>query len=178
MGAILDGTSNTVIMSERLCEQNTPYRAQAPPTVAGQTVEHVLAVATQVAGAATSPQVCYTASDGKYFLNGTAIQARFGIRWTDGQAMLVGFNTVLPPNAPACADGGQWGDSSTGAWPPSSRHPGGVNALKADGSVDFISETINTGDLTAAGPGNGGSGRSPYGVWGALGSKAGSETGQ
>jgi len=172
---ITDGTSNTIMMSERLCQQNTPYRAETPPTVAAKTVEHVLGVATRISGAATSPQVCYTASDGKYFIS-TPIQARFGIRWTDGQAMLVGFNTVLPPNAPACADGGNWGDSTNGAWPPTSRHPGGVNALKADGSVDFISETINTGDLTAAGPGNAGTGQSPYGVWGALGSKAGSES--
>jgi hypothetical protein len=42
----------------------------------------------------------------------------------------------------------------------------------ADGSVRFISETIDTNNLALTHPG---SGPSPYGVWGALGSKAGGE---
>ncbi len=93
--------------------------------------------------------------------------------------MLVGFTTVLPPNAPACADGGSWGDSYTALLPPASRHPGGANLLKADGSVDFISSTIDTGNL-ANGETSWGSfaGESPWGVWGAMGSKAGGEVGQ
>ena len=56
--------------------------------------------------------------------------------------------------------------------PPNSFHPGGVNALRADGSVSFISETIDTGNLSAASVT---SGISPYGTWGALGSKNGGE---
>jgi prepilin-type processing-associated H-X9-DG protein len=57
--------------------------------------------------------------------------------------------------------------------PPASRHPGGANLLLADGSVDFISETIDTGDLTVQQPDMG---ESRYGVWGAMGSKSGGET--
>ena len=53
-----------------------------------------------------------------------------------------------------------------------SYHPGGVNVLRADGSVSFISETIDTGNLAAASVTNG---ASPYGLWGALGSKNGGE---
>ena len=45
----------------------------------------------------------------------------------------------------------------------------------ADGSVRFISETINTGDQTAGSPKPSDIGASPYGVWGALATKAGSE---
>ena len=56
--------------------------------------------------------------------------------------------------------------------PPNSFHPGGVNGVMADGSVRFISETIETGTLTSPAPG---SGQSPYGVWGAMGSKDGGE---
>jgi prepilin-type processing-associated H-X9-DG protein len=54
----------------------------------------------------------------------------------------------------------------------SSYHTGGAQALLADGSVRFISENIDTGNLavtTTLGA------RSPYGVWGALGTKAGGE---
>jgi hypothetical protein len=61
----------------------------------------------------------------------------------------------------------------------SSYHPGGGHVLIADGSVHFISETIDAGDITA-GEISGqtdqpSGGRSPYGVWGALGSRSGGE---
>lgn len=60
-------------------------------------------------------------------------------------------------------------------------HPGGVNVAMCDASVRFVSETINTGDLTVlhdepstnirkyTGP-------SRWGVWGAMGSAAGGES--
>jgi hypothetical protein len=48
-----------------------------------------------------------------------------------------------------------------------------LDGLMADGSVHFISETIDTGNLGVQQPNDG---RSRYGVWGALGSKAGGET--
>lgn len=87
-----------------------------------------------------------------------------------GYPMVQGFNTVLPPNAPRCAvDRGEW---SWGVFPPTSFHPGGVNLCLADGSVTFVSETIDTGNLAAA---DVTAGRSPYGVWGAIGSRDGGE---
>jgi len=49
----------------------------------------------------------------------------------------------------------------------------------ADGSCRFISDTIDTGDLTQPEPRQqpaGFTGQSPYGVWGAMGSKMGGET--
>jgi prepilin-type N-terminal cleavage/methylation domain-containing protein/prepilin-type processing-associated H-X9-DG protein len=170
---ITDGTSNTALMSERLCQQTTsPRGSSAPVSVGAQQLEHVKGCATRVGSLAGSPQLCFGTTDGKYFVNGTQIQARFGLAWTDGQPMYVGFNTVLPPNGPACGDGGGWGDTSHLVIPPASRHPGGVNMGLADGSVRFISETIDTGNLAVGQPN---SGPSRYGVWGALGSKAGGE---
>lgn len=44
----------------------------------------------------------------------------------------------------------------------------------ADGSVRFITESIDTGNLAASDVRNRG-GNSPYGVWGALGSISGGE---
>jgi prepilin-type N-terminal cleavage/methylation domain-containing protein/prepilin-type processing-associated H-X9-DG protein len=169
----IDGTSNTIAMSERLCQMRYPYRAQDPVAVGAQEVEHTLGVATRVPGLINAPNLCKAVSDGRFFLAGTPIQQRFGIRWTDGQAMYVAFNTVLPPNAPACAEDGSWGDSNDLVIPPASRHEGGVHGLMADGSVRFISDNIDTGNLGVPQPETG---ASRYGIWGALGSKDGDDT--
>ncbi len=65
----------------------------------------------------------------------------------------------------------------------SSNHPGGVNVGRVDGSVQFVSETVNTGTLQQGGtigPGAGARwsrGPSPWGVWGAMGTVGEGETG-
>jgi prepilin-type processing-associated H-X9-DG protein len=87
--------------------------------------------------------------------------------------MYCAFNTVLPPNAPACADGHNWGDSHNLVIPPASRHAGGVNVLMGDGRVIFASDNINTGNLGARQPLTG---PTRYGVWGSVGSRAGNDT--
>ncbi len=83
-----------------------------------------------------------------------------------------GFHTVLPPNAPSCqaATGGYWG----AIYPANSYHSGGVNVGLLDGSVRFVSETVDCGDLSATSTQC--TGKSPYGVWGAMGTPAGGET--
>jgi prepilin-type processing-associated H-X9-DG protein len=57
----------------------------------------------------------------------------------------------------------------------SSEHTGGVNVGLADGSVQFVSDTISSGTLTdTTTPVS--SGTSPFGVWGAMGSINGGES--
>ena len=98
----------------------------------------------------------------------------WGLFWTDGQAERVGFHTILPPNGPSCGGTSANADNTTAVLPPTSGHPGGVNVAFGDGAVAFISDSIDTGNLgivvssTSSIP-------SPYGVWGALGTKAGGE---
>ena len=121
---------------------------------------------------------------------------RHGFFGFSGRACDSSFNTALPPNSPSCVQGGNrdtWGAISA-----SSNHTGGVNGGMFDGSVQFISSTINakstwvTADwipeisarTTPGGnPGSAGQpgqkldgGASDFGVWGALGSKAGGES--
>ena len=95
-----------------------------------------------------------------------------GRMWMSGN-FLNTFHTVLAPNSPSCALDPElnWGIISSAA----SYHTGGVNAARGDGSVTFVSETIDTGQMgTAAGDGY--SGPSLYGVWGAMGSRNGGES--
>jgi len=101
-----------------------------------------------------------------------------GQRWADGGICYTGFQTILPPNAPSCMRQGNW-DEGRGTLTAQSFHPGGVNGLMGDGSVRFISETIETGNLGLswnAYNGGASTGPSPYGVWGALGSRQGGES--
>ncbi|MBI1248494.1 DUF1559 domain-containing protein [bacterium] len=90
-----------------------------------------------------------------------------GYRWADGGAGPAMFSTILPPNSISCAVGGS--DGVNGVYSVGSYHPGGAQVLMADGSVQFISEDIDTGDLSQPPIAPGASGESPYGVWGALG---------
>lgn len=163
MSDITDGTSNTIAMSER-CKANYGIGAQS-----GR-IDHRYGTATNLS-LVNNPGTCLTQSDGRYFIDPASVKHRFGERWTDGQAERIGFNTVLPPNSPSCVQGtNPNADSGTGTLTASSQHPGGVNCVLADGSVRFVSETINTGNLNP-GTAQGTNGESLYGVWGAMGSK-------
>ena len=101
-----------------------------------------------------------------------------GYRWADHRIEMTGFHTILPPNSPLCAQrfpGGALLASS------SSRHQGGAHILMGDGAVVFMTDSVEAGDSTApmvwrngtgaAAPGS----RSPYGLWGALGTKGNKE---
>jgi hypothetical protein len=95
-----------------------------------------------------------------------------GVRWPDGGMGFAGLTTNAPPNSVACA----WNshDAQNGLYPPSSQHPGVVNAVMGDGSVRSISDSIDCGNGSSTGTGL--NGRSPFGVFGSLGSRGGGET--
>jgi len=68
-----------------------------------------------------------------------------------------------------------------GSFAPTSNHTGGVNGGMFDGSVQFISDTINavTSPLPTGrtnGPAQVTSGKSEFGIWGGLGTVAGGES--
>ena len=166
MGQISDGTSNTIAMAEHL-------RGDQGPT-AGNQVRIKEGIALSVGGIVTNPGECLaTVGEGGYYTASTQAKIKSGGRLWDGQVQWVGFTTVIGPNGPSCAvTDNASGDDASSILSPSSNHTGGVNALMADGSVRFISDSIHTGDLNMPSVT---SGISPYGVWGALGSRAGGE---
>ena len=94
-----------------------------------------------------------------------------GDRWADGAPIHTGFNTIFPPNGPNCQEptgGGRFDGTPGGLFSAASNHSGGAQFTLGDGSVKFISETVDSGNRNAAMPTGG---ASPYGVWGALGTR-------
>jgi prepilin-type N-terminal cleavage/methylation domain-containing protein/prepilin-type processing-associated H-X9-DG protein len=156
---IIDGTSNTIMMSE-----------QASNGMANDI--HGL-FATGVGGLNTNPSTCLSKAANGAYKAGVAVRTGRPqtALWHDGEGIFCTFQTVLPPNSPSCVSdtfGDSWGIASA-----TSYHVGGVNVLMADGSVHFVSDNINAGNSAAP---ETLSGPSPYGVWGALGTMNGGET--
>jgi prepilin-type N-terminal cleavage/methylation domain-containing protein/prepilin-type processing-associated H-X9-DG protein len=157
MADITDGTSNTIAVSEA-CKGGDPTLIRG-------------AAAFNVLGSDANPSICLALrGEGARYRPNVPTRPWVGIYWHAGVPVMNGFTTVLPPNSPSCLFGANW--MGAGIVSPSSNHPGGVNGLYADGSVNFVSETINSGQVGS--PESFG-GPSPYGVWGALGSKNGGE---
>jgi hypothetical protein len=169
---IYDGTSNTAMLSENTVR--TGWAADCNLLHGCYTI---------VGGLDWNPIQCMATRGPNNTLVGSfpGSHQRRGDSLYAGYPMINGFTTVLPPNSPNCSNcTGEW---CWGVFPPDSYHPGGVNLCLADGSTRFISETIDTGDLSCPDPtrqnpcsslGNPPN-TSPYGVWGALGSKQGGE---
>jgi len=172
-GSITDGTSNTIMYSERLiCQTGYPSDSGNPAVGPNEKISHRVTIA-MLPNVHENPLSCRTVSDGQYLVPGTRHQGNGGKFWHDGHPCYVAFNTILPPNAPSCIHTISWGDGDPAILPPTSQHTGGVNVAVADGSVRFISDNIDTGNLTVRAADA--MSASPYGVWGALGTKSGNE---
>jgi prepilin-type N-terminal cleavage/methylation domain-containing protein len=166
----VDGTSNTIAMAEHVVAEFMLGQKSAVRLIEG-TVWDVYPAATL----RDNPGVCLAEiGAGGMYRDPAVVKGFHGDRWGEGYFERIFFNTVLPPNGPSCCQGGgAGGNCETNVITPSSYHTGGIHALMTDGAVRFISENIHTGNL---GSPQVNSGPSPYGIWGALGTKDGSET--
>ncbi|NLS94174.1 MAG: DUF1559 domain-containing protein [Planctomycetaceae bacterium] len=141
---ISDGTSNTVMFGEILTGDNddgswnpvTDVARPQPWTATNQSTQQ---------GPITQAEIDQY---GKNCLSGgpTSHISGSGREWIRNAGTYSVFNTLAPPNwqypsGTTCSTCSA--PDNTGVYPSRSRHPGGANHALADGSVSFVSETVD-----------------------------------
>jgi prepilin-type N-terminal cleavage/methylation domain-containing protein/prepilin-type processing-associated H-X9-DG protein len=140
---ITDGTSNTAMMSEQILGPGgDPLTGITDPSQ----VDVRLFYVQQSLNADVTDAICQD-------LSNFTFKTDRGARWADGEAQYDLYDHHYPPNTPLW-DCIRLEHSFKAA---RSKHSGGVNLLLADGSVRFVSGTVNIE------------------VWRGLGSRAGNE---
>jgi prepilin-type N-terminal cleavage/methylation domain-containing protein len=173
MAECTDGTSNTAMLGEvgTSASQNLGW-GQGKFRVQGG-----MAVNRGNVNTGAGIVQCRNLVQGDKYIAGNLGGHWRGIRWGDGHPSFSGFTTVLPPNAASCNAGA--GDWDWGVFSASSYHGNGVHVCFVDNGTRFITSTVNTGDLTRDPPlgldGARSNGPSPYGAWGAMGTRDGGD---
>ena len=175
VGNITDGTSNTIMFAERAVDSTsmnvTNGNVSGSKKIMGNTVEI----------SPLTPANCVAArsADRNLFDGNTIAYCIPGYGYVFGPYSSIAFQTVLPPNSPSCASSQDLYGSDK-ILSVSSFHSGGINAAMADGSVRFITDNIDCtddkGDTDYYNNGGEPSGKSPFGVWGAMGTIKGGES--
>lgn len=175
--AARDGTTSTILAGEIGRGDTFDFRAGVAVvslTEAGGGYEN------PGANCLTNASIIDPADPGSYLASTTftgdpadPAQGQRGTAYANAYATYTGFNTILPPNSPNCAPAASvYSHRGKGIYSAGSYHPGTVQVVMIDGSVQSVSDTINTGNLAATNPIKG---PSPYGTWGELGTAAGGE---
>ncbi len=174
---VLDGLSNTIAMGEIPSDLGDGDKRTVPAVAVGGAInsnpaycedQFLIPERPQFWDDPDSPGSNQSAGDQPRGLWGA--QGR-GYRWANARPLFTTVNTILPPNKGVCANSWPENDAIS---PPGSRHQGGCHILMGDGAVIFMSDSVEAGDSRAAYPTPGL--KSPYGLWGALGTRANGET--
>jgi len=165
MGSITDGTSNTMVTSETASSSGTD-----DITVKSGIISSWGNSGTNLMG--VNPSVCLDARSPtdrnslRPSTSATDAMSRRGALMGIGRNLYNGYSAVLPPNSPHCHPNANPTGAGFGLYSASSYHSGGVNVGLFDGSVRFVSDTVDTNGSTAV---QALTGPSSYGAWGSLG---------
>jgi prepilin-type N-terminal cleavage/methylation domain-containing protein/prepilin-type processing-associated H-X9-DG protein len=149
---ILDGLSNTAAFSERvrgIGDDSESVKTVIDPLKPSSTVYDG-----QPGPSTDTPLTAYTYCSQNVPTGAGAKLAQTlssGVLWYRGISATTLYNHAMPPNSTNCNFHPYGAAYGVGAFPPSSRHPGGVNVTFADGSVRFIKNTININAWWAVG---------------------------
>ncbi len=165
---VIDGTANTIAMAE-ICF------SQARREIIGNLqTDATLNLAYPPTMNAAGCKATVDPNRPTFYLNAPISGDGHGLAWSSSLFSFGGVNTVLPPNGPSCRGNSQFTGISTAG----SYHKGGCHVLMGDGAVKFVSENIEAGNpanvSVSDAYGNAGI-ESPYGIWGAIGTRNGSE---
>lgn len=143
---ITDGTSNTAAFSESLL----PDSNMSEPAILTQWNKDVVIV-----GASSRSDPFLTVEWCTRFGQPVASRPNRGARWVDGFVLYTAYYHWWEPNSriPDCA---KWSPLRSLWQMARSHHPGGVNVALADGSVRFVSQTVDLEAWRALGSRNGG----------------------
>lgn len=185
---VLDGLSQTILMAEIKTDMGVGDKS----TQRNMTLD----LDFDPAGNMLGPRACKNAGhidnvDVQFWCDGTNCPAPVGAfansmgsidRYNRGMqwAWAIPFNsvvaTITPPNSELCTD---YTLEGGGSLPASSYHSGGAHVAMADGAIVFITDSIDSGGLDTNGNElmpiseiNRAGAKSPFGVWGALGSRS------
>jgi prepilin-type N-terminal cleavage/methylation domain-containing protein len=153
-GDITDGTSNTLMFAE-VCNGIADGTAATPGKRDPRRDCYDAGTQTQTTvAAARSAFLGLNHNTAPFlFLSASEHWNWRGYPWREGSIWRNGFNTLLGPNKPCWRPNGQWWELVT---PSSSYHPAGVNVTLSDGSVRFVTESVDADIWTAAGTMGGG----------------------
>lgn len=165
---ITDGSSNTVAVGEK-GHGDGGTRSGVSATAESRSVIGLAVYSFAATALRDNPTLCLATARNKRYISGT-VSGVFPASeiWPFGHPHWGGFNTILPPNSASCYQGGVNPSNASGIFSLSSHHPGGAMVCMADGSVHFVTETIDCGNYGVLPNRN-------YGVWGALGTISGRE---
>jgi len=139
---LTDGTSHTVLFSEKIRGRGTPDpRSDMFMMRNTSSLEETF-------------QTCSAMNP----LTATPLTSKQGFSWVMGEMCCTTYNHVSGPNTRTCAGLGFPGTMANMAMqvPPTSYHPGGVNVLLGDGSVRFVSDNIQLAVWRSLGTRHGG----------------------
>jgi len=163
-GQIPDGLKNTIFFAERLKgTQNIAIKSRAHVYGNGPALPATLVPILAAAGTFDAwVTACDAFRDTTVSTNNASglYRGQAGQYWINGMYTYAMMNEIHTPNSQHadCFQGGCGEFDCNGAYTACSQHPGGVNAVLGDGSVQFYSDSIDRS------------------VWWALGSRNGGET--